>query len=410
MDVVYKRVCGMDIHKKQITACIMVDGKKEFVLIGTTTSELLDFCGLLKEMDIEMSAMESTASYWKPIWNVLEVFELPAMLVNAQHVKNVPGRKTDIKDAEWIADLLMHGLLKPSFVPSREHRELREIVRYRTSLVEERAREFNRLDKVLQGANIKLSSVASTLRTKSGMDMVKAISEGVTNPNVLAAFALGRMKSKTEELKAALNGLIQGHQRMILQAMLTHIESLDKVILGLDEDISGRLDEYGDLIKRLEAVPGVGRRSAEVIIAEIGTDMSQFPSAEHLASWAGMCPGVNKSAGKNRSGKTRQGNATLKKTVVQCAKSASRTKNTYLSSQYKRIAARRGANRATVAVGHSILKVCYHLIRDGCRYVDLGDDYFNRRNEEYIVKSNKRRLELLGYKVTLEKDDALIVA
>ncbi len=406
MEVVYKRVCGIDIHKKQITICIIINGAKEFHMFGTTTGELLDFCGLLKDKGVEISAMESTASYWKPVYNLMEVEGLSAILVNAQHIKNVPGRKTDVKDSEWIADLLRHGLLRPSFVPPRDHRELREIVRYRASIVDERAREINRMEKVLQGANIKLTSAISSVTTASGMDMIRAISEGVTDSSVLAAFARGNMKAKTEELKKTLDGLVQEHQRTILKSMLDHIEFLSEQVQGLDEDIYRRLEESGDLIERLDEIPGVGRRSAEVIIAEIGTDMSQFPSAAHLASWAGVCPGNNKSAGKNKSGKTRKGNPTLKKTVIQCAKSAGRTKNTYLGSLYKRIAARRGANRAAVAVGHAILKICYHMIRDGSSYADLGADYFNSRNEDYIVKSSKRRLESLGYTVIIEKAGA----
>jgi len=404
MDIVYKRVCGIDIHKKQITACIMIDGKKELLVVGTTTGELMGFCELLKEKGVEISAMESTASYWKPIYNLMEVMDLDAVLVNAQHVKNVPGRKTDVKDAEWIADLLRHGLLKKSYVPDRDQRELREIVRYRASIVEERAREMNRMEKVLQGANIKLSSTASSIGTQSGLDMLRSIADGVTDPATLAALARGTMKSKTEDLKRALDGLVQDHQRKILRSMLDHIAFLDKQVQELDEEIYARLREEGNVIDRLDEIPGIGRRSAEVIIAEIGMDMGQFPSAEHLSSWAGMCPGNNQSAGKSKSGKTRKGNATLKKTLIQCAKSAGRTKDTYLSSMYKRIAARRGANRAAVAVGHAILKICYYMIRDGKSYCDLGGDYFSKRNEEQIVKANKKRLESLGYTVVLQKE------
>jgi len=410
MDIVYKRVCGIDVHKKQITACITVEGKKEIIVFGTTTDALIQFCELLKKKGVEISAMESTASYWKPIYNLMEVMDLNVILANAQHIKNVPGRKSDVIDAEWIADLLRHGLLKKSFVPNRDQRELREITRYRASVVEERARELNRMEKVLQGANIKLSSAASSIGTASGLDMIRSIANGVTDPAFLASLARGTMKSKTEELESALKGLVQDHQRKILRLMLNNIAFLDKQIEELDSDINARLSADSDIVDRLDDIPGIGRRSAEVILSEIGTDMGQFPSAECLSSWAGVCPGNNQSAGKNKSGKTRKGNATLKKTLIQCAKSAGRSKNTYLSSMYKRIAARRGANRAAVAVGHAILKICYYMIRDNSTYNDLGGDYFNKRNEDQIVKANKRRLESLGYTVMLQKEGTDIAA
>jgi transposase len=328
---------------------------------------------------------------------------IPTILVNAQHIRNVPGRKTDVKDAEWIADLLKHGLLKKSFVPKREGRELKELTRYRASIVEERAREYNRLDKVLQGANIKLSSVASTIDTKSGFEMLRAIIEGITDEHVLAAMSKGRMKSKEEELQRALKGLIQPHQRLMLKSMLTHIDALNEQIAELGKEIEQRLSEESDLIELLDEITGVGKQSAQVIIAEIGTDMEQFPSAEHLASWAGLCPGNHESAGKKKGGRTRRGNSTLKKTVIQCGKAAGRSKNTYLNSMYRRIAARRGANRAAVAVGHTILKICYYMIRDRSHYRDLGADYFDKLNKQDIVKRTVKRIESLGFKVTLEE-------
>jgi transposase len=308
-----------------------------------------------------------------------------------------------VKDAEWIADLLKHGLLKKSFVPKRDGRELRELTRYRTSIVEERAREYNRLDKVLQGANIKLSSVASAIDTKSGLAMCRAISEGITDKHVLAAMAKGTMKSKEEDLLQALNGLIQPHQRLMLRTMLSHIESLNAQIAELDSEIEQRLSGEVELIELLDEITGVGKQSAQVIVAEIGTDMEQFPSAEHLASWAGLCPGNHESAGKKKYSRTRKGNSTLKKTVIQCGKAAGRSKNTYLNSMYKRIAARRGGNRAAVAVGHAILKICYYIIRDRSHYRDLGADYFNKLNKQDIVRRTVKRIESLGFKVTLEQ-------
>jgi transposase len=367
------------------------------------TDDLLRLCGWLKGNRVEMVAMESTASYWKPIFNLLEIEGIPAILANAAHIKNVPGRKTDVKDAEWIADLLRHGLVKASFVQGRDQRELKELVRYRTSIIEERAREYNRLDKVLQGANIKLSSVASSLETKSGMDMCKAIARGEFNPQVLSKMARGTMKSKTKELERALNGYIQPHQRMILDSMLSHISSLSEQIAALNNEIDTRMANEEDIVAALDEIGGVGRESAQAIISEIGTDMSVFPSAKHLAAWSGLSPGSNESAGKKKRGKTRKGNPALKKKAVQCGRAAANTKNTYLNSMYRRIAARRGANIACVAVARTIIEICYYMIRDKTSYKELGADYFLEKNKLDIVKRSVKRIESLGFKVTIDE-------
>jgi transposase len=338
---------------------------------------------------------------------LLEAEELPAMVVNAQHIKAVPGRKTDIKDSEWIADLLRHGLLRASFIPERDQRELRELVRYRASIIEERAREYNRIQKVLTGANIKLASVTS-VDTQSARDMLNAIVDGVSDAEVLSGMAKGSLKRKEAELKKALKGLIGEHQKLMLKSMLLHVDNLSLQISELDAEIQRRLRTHQPEIELLETIIGVGERSAQVIISEIGTDMSKFPSEAHLASWAGLCPGNNESAGKKKSGKTRNGNPTLKKTLVQCAKCSSHTKSTYLSAQYRRIAARRGRNRATVAVAHTILIIAYHILKNKESFYDLGGDYFDKKRKDALVKQSIKRLEALGLKVTVEDPAATL--
>jgi transposase len=403
MDIIYERCCGLDIHKASITACVIIGSKKEIRTFGTMTDDLLQMTAFLKERGVEMTAMESTGSYWKPIFNIMEVEGIPAILVNAAHLKSVPGRKTDVKDAEWIARCLKLGLLTASFVKPRDQRELCELIRYRLSMIEERAREFNRMGKVLEGANIKLTSVASKMDTVSGMDMVRALSEGIVDPELLSSMAKGTLRNKMGELERALKGLIQPHQQMILKAMLDHIDQLSRIISELDAEIDKRMNQDIELIDLLDEITGVGKISAQTIIAEIGTDMSRFPSANHLASWACMSPETKESGGKKKNSKTKKANSTLKKTLVQCGRAAANSKDTYLNAQYRRIAARRGGNRAVVAVGHSILVICYHIIKNRTHYNDLGADFFQKRSEEFIVSQNVKRLESLGYSVKIEK-------
>jgi len=406
MEVIHERCCGLDVHKKTVTACIITPKGKVIKTFGTMTGNILELVDWINANRCTHVAMESTGVYWKPIYNLLELAGVDVMVVNAHHIKTVPGRKTDVKDAEWIADLLRHGLLKGSYIPSRPQRELRELVRYRKSLIEERTREVNRLQKVLEGCNIKLSSVLSDIMGVSGRSMIEAIIKNIDDPQPIAKMAKGRLKSKIESLEQALHGLVGSHQRMILATQLRHIDFLDAEIQRLDREVEERLRPFEEELELLETIPGVGRRSAESIVAEIGFDMHRFPSDGHLSSWAGMAPGNNESAGKRKSGKVRKGNKHLRSTLVQCARSASRTKETYLSAQFRRIAARRGSNRAAVAVGHSILVICYHILKKRQPYYDLGANYFDKRKSTSVLTNAVKRIEALGFKVIVEEKTA----
>lgn len=406
MEVIYERCCGLDIHKKVVTACVIVPGpdgqsRKEIRSFGTMTEDLLRLADWLVAQEVTHVAMESTGVYWKPVWNLLEGnFEL--LLANAQHIKAVPGRKTDAKDCEWIADLLRHGLLRGSFVPDRGQRELRELTRYRTSLVRERSREVNRLQKTLEGANIKLASVATDIMGKTGREILVALANGSSNAKAMAEVAKGRLREKIPALERALRGCCGEHQRFLLAQQLAHIKFLDKAIARLDIQVKERLRPFEGEIQRLESVPGVGRRVAEVLVAEIGTDMNRFPTHRHLASWAGLCPGNNESAGKRKSGRTRKGNPWLATNLIEAARSAGRTKATYLAARYHRLAARRGKKKAGVAVGHTLLVIAYHVLKGGATYQELGPFYFDERNKQAVARRQIRRLEDLGYRVTLQ--------
>jgi len=402
MEVVYSHCCGLDVHKKTVVACIITPETKEIRTFSTMTDDLISMVDWIKTKGCTHVAMESTGSYWKPIYNLLELEGIQAMVVNAKHIKNVPGRKTDVKDAEWIAGLLRHGLLQGSYIPSRDQRELRELIRYRRNLIEERAREINRIQKVLEGANIKLSSVASDVLGKSGRAMIEAIIAGEEDPKILSELAQRRLKNKKPELQRALKGLIGSHQKLVLKTQLRHIDFLTEEIKRLDEEVKERMLPFDEDLELLDTIPGVGRRTAEQIIAEIGTDMNQFPSAAHLCSWAGLSPGNNESAGKRKPGRTRKGNQKLRSALVEAARAAARTKNTYLSSQYHRLAARRGKNRAAVAVAHSILTIVYHMIKRKQPYIELGPTYYEERKRETVIKQSIKKLESLGYKVTVE--------
>jgi transposase len=406
MDVLYERCCGLDIHKRTVVACLVVPGPtgkpvKQLRSFGTMTDDLLHLADWLATNGVTHVAMESTGVYWKPVWNLLED-RFTLLLVNARHVKAVPGRKTDAKDCEWLADLLRHGLLRGSFVPDRPQRELRELTRYRTSLVQERSAEVNRLQKTLEGANIKLGDVATDIMGLSSRQMLAALAGGETDAAAMAQLAQGRLRDKLPELERALAGRVGPHQRFLLARQLAHIDFLDAAIAEVSAEIAARLRPCDAELVRLATIPGVGRRTAEVLVAEIGTDMRRFPSAAHLASWAGMCPGNDESAGKRRSGKTRKGSPWLRSTLIEAARAAGRSKGTYLAAQYHRLAARRGTKRAAVAVGHTILVIAYRLLSEGDVYRDLGDRYFDERDRRAVERRLVARLEGLGYTVSLE--------
>jgi len=410
MDVVYPRCCGIDIHKKTAVACVIVSETKgpphkEIRTFGTMTDELLALADWLAAEGVTHVAMESTGVYWKAPFNLLEG-QFEVLLANAQHIKAVPGRKTDVKDAEWIADLLRHGLLKASFVPDRPQRELRELTRYRTALVRERAAEANRLQKTLEGANIKLGDVATNVLGRSAREMLEGLVAGTADPSTLAQFARGRMREKIPQLVRALAGHFAAHQRFMVAQQLAHIDYLDEAIERVSTEVAERLAPFDTTIDRLDVIPGVGRRTAEILLAEIGTDMTRFPSAGHLASWAGMCPGHHESAGKQHDGKTRKGSPWLREALIEAAAAAGKTKDTYLAAQYHRLVRRRGRNKAAVAVGHSLLVIVWHLLQHDCPYVDLGSTYFDERDRTATQRRLVHRLEQLGYSVRLDRSAA----
>lgn len=404
MEVVHERCCGLDIHKRTVVACLLTPGergqpRREVRSFSTMTRGLLELGDWLSGKGCTHIAMESTGSFWRPIYNILEE-SFTLLLVNAQHLKAVPGRKTDVKDAEWIADLLRHGLLRPSFIPSRSERELRELTRYRTSLVRERASEVNRVQKVLEGANIKLAAVASSVMGVSGRAMLEAMIAGIEEPKQLADLARGRLREKLPALEEALAGRLRTHQRFLLSIQLRHIDDLDAAIDAVVEEIETRLRPFEEAAQRLMTIPGVGKRTAQTILSEVGGDMSRFPTGANLASWAAVCPGNHESAGKQKSGRTRKGNPWLRSALVEAAQAASHTKS-YLAAQYRRLAARRGARRAVLAVAHTLLLIAYQLLKGGGVYQDLGVNYFDQRDQQRVERRLVHRLQALGYTVSL---------
>jgi transposase len=356
----------------------------------------------LKDSRCEMAAMESTGSYWKPVFNILEGMDVDVIVVNAQHVRNVPGRKTDVSDAEWLAKLLSQGNLKPSFVPDREHRELREVTRYRDSLVGERAREINRLQKMLEGANIKLTSVVYNVMGTSARKLINASLVGakLTEEAVLELVDW-RLNGNSAALADAMDGIVSEVQRDLIMAVLDHIDDMGRRIADLDQIIAKRMESYDEAINRIDQIPGIGVQSAQTILAETGLDMTRFRTASNLAAWAGVCPGNNESAGKKKKSKTRKGNPTLKKTLVLCANSAIRTNGTFFRAQYDRLVVRLGKNRAKMAVAHSIIIAIWHMLKNGTDYNELGGDYYNARNPEKKAMYYIKKLHELGYPVSI---------
>jgi transposase len=406
VQVIYERCCGLDVHKRTITACRLKwmgsEWQKEIRQFGTMTKDLLALSDWLVSEGCTQVAMESTGVYWKPIYNILEG-QMELLVVNAQHLKAVPGRKTDVRDAEWIAELLAHGLLRGSFVPPPSVRELRELTRYRSSVVRDRARTVNRLQKVLEAANIKLASVVSDIDGVSARLMLEGLVAGQRDTEQLASLAKGRLKEKHAQLVEALSCRLQPHQSFLIAEHLAQIDYLEGAIERLSRQIEEKLRPFEQAIGWLDTIPGVNRRTAEVLWAETGGDMSRFASARHLASWAGMCPGNHESAGKRLSGRTRKGSPWLRHCLVEAAHGAAHTKNKYLSSQYHRLAARRGKKKALMAVGHSILGIAYHLLTRRQAYADLGANYFDERDRQAVTRRCVNRLQKLGYQITLEK-------
>lgn len=404
MKKVYDNCCGIDVHKKLMVACFIHGREQELREFGATTKELLELADWLHKGGCQMIAMESTASYWKPLYNILESTGLNAIVVNAQHMKAVPGRKTDAKDAEWIADLLQHGLLQASYIPDKAQRELRELVGYRKSLVADKSRELNRLQKMLEGANIKLSGSVAEINGMSSRKILEVILSG----EKIDAEKLEQMKKdkliahnlKTpfSQLAQDLNGFITPVQYRMMRELLSHIDELDIHIQNLNNDINNHMrNEEKQAVEAIKTVTGIADTSAQAIIAVIGTDMGRFPTDGHISSWAGLCPGNNESAGKKHSGKTRKGNQLLRTTLVVCAHSAVKVKDSYFHAQFQRISVHRGKKRAYVAVAHSLLIAIYHVLKDGVEFKDLGTEYYNQFNKERKIKAYLKKLKALGW-------------
>jgi transposase len=405
MKAMHERCAGLDVHQKTVAVCVLtgVAGKgasSEKRTFGTSTRELLALSEWLRTREVTHAAMESSGVYWKPVWAILED-QMDLTLANAAHIKNVPGRKTDMKDAEWIAELLRHGLIAKSFVPPVAVQDLRELTRYRAQVTGERSAVGNRIRKLLEGANIKLGSVASDVMGASGQRMLDAMVAGESDPAKLTDLAIGQLRKKESQLKEALDGRMRDHHRRLLRVLLANWRFLDRLTEELDSEIELELGPLREAAALVETIPGISSLTARNVVAEIGGDMSQFPTAAHLSSWAGLCPGNNESAGKHYSGQTRSGNVWLKRSLCQAAWAASHTRNTYFAAQFRRLAAKRGKKRAIIAVAHSLLVAIYIMVKTGQSYVELGADYFEKLHADDFKRYLVRKLEALGHTVTL---------
>jgi transposase len=410
METIVERPAALDVHKASVMACARVpgaDGRREehVAEFASTVQGLLTLADWLDAHAVTQVAMEATGVYWKPVWAVLED-RFACMLVNARHVKQVPGRKTDVLDAQWLCRLLEAGLLRASLVPPKPIRTLRNLTRYRKSNIRDRQREANRLHKMMEDTGIKLDCVASDLLGKSGRAMLDALVSGTTDPNVLADLARGVLRKKIPALREALEGRFDAEHALVVGQILAHIDFLDAAIARLSDAIEQQIAPLAPAVELLCTIPGVERRAAEVLIAETGGDMTAFPTAAHLASWAGVCPGNNESAGKRRSGRSRQGSKWLRGTLIEAARAAARTRDTYLNAQYRRVRARRGANRASLAVAHSLLVAVWHMLQTGETYHDPGGDYYTRRDPARTTRRLVAQLERLGHTVTLQEGAA----
>lgn len=403
MEIVRERCAGLDVHKKSVVAGLITPEGREVKTFHTTTTALRQLRGWLEAKGVRHVAMESTGTYWRPVFNVLECADLDElMVVNAGHIKQVPGRKTDVKDAEWIAELLQHGLLRPSFVPQREQRELRDLVRYRRTVIEQRAHEVQRVHKLLEAANVKLASVATDIFGVSGRAMLEALIAGEEDVRRLSGLARGQLKRKRGELEEALEGSIGPHQRLMLRHHLDLIDFLDRKLIELDREVEERMRPFEAALSRIDEIRGIARQTAQEMLAELGTDMSQFPTDKHIASWAKLSPGNNESGGKRRPGHTGKGGP-VRAIFIRAALNVSKSPDSYYGATYRRLAKRGSKERALVAIAHALLVAIYHMLRDGTVHQDLGPHYFDERRRLQSARNAVRHLQRLGYRVTIEE-------